>query len=673
MASTISFLGFGSGQDLSAIVDALVEAKKTSRVKPLEDKKSDWKEKLDSIATVDSELSSFYTAVLGMDRINELMVRSASSSNENVLTPSVDSDAIVGSHTVTVNQLAQAETEVHRGIQNDIKFHTGVADQTASINDSGADKTFIYSYNDVTSTITVNSGDSLQNLMNDINNDPGNPGVTAKIVTSGGQDHLVLLETAPDPALAITVNPNSDMTLDGSDSAANFTAGIFSETINASGTDRVFQLQYKDNAAIDITVTTGTTLEGLKDLINGSNADVRAWILDDGGDGSGSKHLALSGESPGADYTIIFNPAGGSTLDGAGDTEDFTDGAGIFEETTSAQNAQLQLDGYPSSGYIERETNSITNLLEGVSLDLVGTGTSIIDVSTNNSAIIEKVEAFTEAFNNIRSAIQEATGYNADTGETGSLIGNYAVQIVKSRLDSFVSGAAPGFNDPDDAYVNLQQLGFSTDTVVGSETEGLLILDTAVLSDALGTNPDAVANVFSAYFDGITNDSQMRFYSSLDSATAGIYEVEVDTNTEQGRFRLQNGEWGNWTSLSGGSGNYYLTGDSGPETGIALNITYAAGTGIHTTELRLRNGVITELSREMGNILGSSGPLNTLKDSYNDTIENLEGQIDDEELRLAQYEEILVARFARLDALISRMTQLSDGVGSIISSLGTQA
>jgi len=435
----------------------------------------------------------------------------------------------------------------------------------------------------------------------------------------------------------------------------------------------VFQLQYKDNAAIDITVTTGTTLEGLKDLINGSNADVRAWILDDGGDGSGSKHFALSGENTGADYTIMFNPTGGSTLNGTGDTEDFTDVAGIFEETTSSQNAQLQLDGYPSSGYIERETNSITNLVEGVSLDLVGTGTSIIDVSTNNNAIIEKVEAFTEAFNNIRSAIQETTGYNTDTGETGSLIGNYAIQIVKSRLDSFVSSAAPGFNDPDDTYINLQQLGFSTDTVVGSETEGLLMLDTSVLSDALATTPDAVANVFSSYFDGITNDSQMRFYSSLDSATAGIYEVEVDTNTEQGRFRLENGEWGNWTSLSGGSGNYYLTGASGPETGIALNITYAAGTGTHTTELRLRNGVMTELSREMGALLGSSGPLNTLQDSYNDTIENLEGQIDAEELRLAQYEEILVARFARLDALISRMTQLSDGVGSIISSLGTQA
>ncbi len=664
MVSTISFLGFGSGQQFGDIVDALVEARRAAHITPLENWKAEWEEKLDDIDTVDSALSSFYSMVRGMDRISELMVRTASSSDSSILTATATNDAIVGSHTILVNQLAQAETEVHRGIQNDMEYHSGVADQTASINDSGSDKTFVYSYNGTTRTITVSDGDTLQDLRDDINNDSGNPGVTAKIVTSGGQDHLVLVETTADPDMSITIDPDNDMTLDGSDNTVNFTNTTFTQTINASGSDKVFQLQYGDNAAVEITVATGTTLEGLRDLINNSSAGVRAWVLDDGGDGSGAKHLGLSGENTGADYTIELNPSGGTTLDGSSDTEDFTNGTGIFEETTSAQNAQLQLDGYPSSGWIERETNSISDLIDGITLNLVSTGTATVTVSTDKDAIMEKVEEFRESFNSVRSAIQEVSKYDADTGEAGSLLGNYAVQIVKSRLDNLVSSTAPGFRDPDDTYINLQQLGFYTDTQVGSETEGLLLLDTSKLSEALDNDPDAVAKVFSDYLDGITDDNNISYYSSLDTATAGIYQIEVNTSTEQGRFKLGDGSWGEWVDLTGSSGNYFLTGTSGPEAGIALHITYASGTGTHTAELRLKNGVITELSNELDDLLSTSGPLYTIKDNYNDIIDNIENRIDAEERRLKLYEDMLTARFARLDAYVSRMTQLSEGFSS---------
>ena len=661
MSAPITFTGLSTDQNFNEIIDALVSARRTSRIGPLEDWKQIWQTKLETISNIDSVLSAFYSTVRSMDRISEFLVRTASSSNTGILTASANSEALVGSHSIVVNQLAQAETEVHQGIQNSIQYHSGVDDQTLSINDSGTDKTFVYEYDGTVRSITVANGDTLQDLMNSINNDADNPGVTAKIVTYGGKDHLVLVESTPSGSASVVIDPNGDMTLDGTDSTVDFTTSTFVETINASGSDKIFEFQYGSNTPVQVTISTGATLEDLCNLINNANSGVTASILSDGGSGSAARHLVVSGKDTGADYSITLNPTGATTLDGNNDTEDFSDGT--FTETVSAQNAQIRVDGYPSSGWIERSTNHITDVITGVTLDLLdadSTETVTVTVGTDKEAIIQKVEEFKDAFNNVRSAIKEATFFNSDTGESGSLLGNYALQIIKTRLDSLLSSSAPGFRDPDDPYINLQQLGFHTDVEEGSQTEGLLLLDTSQLSAALDSNPDAVAKVFSVYFEGITNDDQITFQSSLDTATCGIYDLEIDTDNERGRFRLQGSDWGDWIDLEGSSGDYYLTGISGPERGIALHITYLSGTGTHSAELRLKNGIVTEMSRQLEKLLSSSGPLEVLTEHYNDIIENIDERIDEEEERLQAYEERLRMQYARLDAYIGRMTQLSN-------------
>ena len=673
----ITFTGLSSNIDLNTIIDALVAARRSSQITPLENWKADWETKLESISAIDSALSSFYTTVRGMDRVNELLARTASSSNETVLTASANSDAVPGSHTVEVHQLAQAEKEVHRGIQNGIQYHSGVADKTASINASGTDKTFIYSYGGSTRTITVHSGDTLENLRDDINPDPGNPGVTAKIVTAGGKDHLVLVEAAPDGSKEIILDPNGNMTLDGTDGTTDFTTTTFAQTVNASGADKVFQYQYGSGSNISVTVATGATLQQLRDLINndGTNPGVRASILDDGGTGSAAMHLVLSGKDLGKDYTITLKTAVGTTLNGTSDTEDFTNGVGVFTEAMIAQNAQLRVDDYPPhpppDSWIERATNHVTDVIEGVTMELASAGNITLTVSTDTSATLEKIGAFKDAFNNVRTAIKEATLYDAKTGKAGSLLGNYAVQIIQSKLDAIVTATAPGFSTSD-TYRNLQQLGFSTDVTEGSKTEGLLLLDTTILTAALNSNPDAVVDVFSAYFKGLSNDSQIAYQSSLPSITsAGIYDVEVDTATTQGRFKLSTeATWHDWIALTGSSGDYTLTGAAGyAEKGLALHITYASGTGTHSAVVQLKNGVVTQMGLELENLLSTSGPLNTLDGSYNDIVTNIEKRIAQETNRLNNYQALLRKRFVRLDAYMNQMTQLGNYLTQYVANL----
>ena len=436
MSGTISFLGLSGDQDMNAYVDALVSIRRNAHVQPLANRKVDWEGKLESVGTIDAALASFYNTVRTMDRVDEFMVRQAISSKEAMVTASADSSATLGSYTIDVNRLASAEVEVHQGVANDIQFHSGVADAAASINDSGGPATFAYSYAGTVRTLTVNEGQSLEDLRDAINGDPGNPGVTADITVHNGMHHLVLSETVPDAAYRIRIDPASDMTLDGSNGTVDLTAGVFHQTINASGGDKTFQFQYGSNDPVEIALSTGATLAQLRDQINRAQTGVRASILDDGGSGSGAVHLVLTGTDTGDDFALTMNAGGGgtSTLDGTGLTADFTHG--VFSETAAAQNARIRVNGFPAGPpWIERSENRISDVIEGVTLNLASTGTAAtVTVSPDVSGVVRQVEEFTDAFNAVRSAIREATQHTAGSGTSGTLLGNYAVQIIKTRL-----------------------------------------------------------------------------------------------------------------------------------------------------------------------------------------------------------------------------------------------
>ncbi|HEC68394.1 MAG TPA: hypothetical protein ENI35_06265 [Candidatus Desulfofervidus auxilii] len=430
--------------------------------------------------------------------------------------------------------------------------------------------------------------------------------------------------------------------------------------VNNSGGDLTFKYQYAGGSIITVTVPDQTTLSGLKDLINNdpNNPGVTASILYDGT----NYHLVLTGNDMGANNTIVVDPDSTATL------TNYQNGS--FTESQTASNAQIRVDGYPPDpDWIERTTNEINDVIEGVTLSLKNTGTASITISIDKNSITEKVNEWLDAFNEVRSVIKQYTYYDPDSGEAGVLNGNYATQIVKSRLDRIVVENQPGFLDGEETYINLSQLGFYTDTQEGSETQGLLLLDESVFNDALNDHPEALAEVFSANFEAVTNDNQITYYSHTTNTKPGIYEVEIDIDNAQGRFKPQGEDWHPWVALEGSPGDYYLTGESGyKEEGLAIHTTYSSGT--HTAQIRLKNGVATELSRELKDLTSaSSGPFNIIDEHYNEIIESFEQKIERQEEYLEQYENRLRESFSRLEAFLSRMDTLS----SYLTQLASQA
>jgi len=758
MSDAITFTGLGSGIDLASIVTQLVETEQYT-INRMETWKSDWENKITALQGLNTRMLALRTTAGAMDTPAEFQVKTASSSDENVLTTSADSAATPGSYSVKVGDSIQ-----HR-LGSDGKPDKDTTDYAVS------GDTIDITVDGTNETITINGGDyTLQGIADEI--DLESALVTAEVIDDGSKENefrLILTAKEGGASKTISIGTNTtdvnfamsaageriddveEGTWTGTSSASSggqylgTTNKTFQFEVTSSGEDQVvetdditlhwedgegnkgditFDSSYTADTLVDvfqgvkvslsagnvdegdtfsidvwhpdlqaaqdeglaktekevhsgfsdtdttavtsadadfsytyngrettITVSAGTTLTELKDLINNDsqNPGVTASILNDGTGLSTAFHLVLSGDQTGAAYKITSIS---HTLDNFDST---------FDETQAAQNAMLKVDGYPSgSEYIQKSTNHITDVIEGVTLSLVGTGTSTVTVNPDTEAMKQKITDFISAFNEVRAYIKEQTKYDDDTGEAGILLGNYAVEIVKSRLDAIVSTNATGFRDGKDTYVNLMQIGIRTDVEEGSETEGQLLIDETELDNALASDFEAVADLFAQYYVGRSPDtSKLTYKSYINGITrAGTYEIKFDSaDPSSSQMRLKGST--DWDPADWDATEKTLTGKSDyPESGLVVKVE---DTGADfTAEVDLKLGISGTLQEELQDLTSStSGPIYTLEDNYNDIIDNIDKKIERETARIALYEKRLTERFARLEGVLSQLNGLS--------------
>lgn len=435
-----------------------------------------------------------------------------------------------------------------------------------------------------------------------------------------------------------------------------------STVVNNSGSAQTFAFSYAGGAAVSISVANGATLSDLVSAINssGANPGVTASILDMGASAGLTRYrLVLQGQDGGAANTIAIDD-GLTTLDGTGGTVNFE--SGTFTQSQAAQDAQIRVDGYPPASWIERSSNTISDVIPGVSLNLLNTTASAIQltISDDTSSMEEKVQSMVSNYNDVVAYIIEQTKYDASTGESGILLGNYAVGIVKSALNAIGTGNAPGFDDPADTYINLGQLGITTDSDPTSPTFGQLLIDESTLTEAITTNPDAVSNLMSAYFKGVSDDAtgNITYYSSIQGITLpGIYEVSATVSGGAITSATINGHA---VTISGDT----ITGNSGyAEYGLAVKIDLSSD-GAFNGQVRLQEGFNGAFDDKLTTLLNSTGPVNVVIDNYNDIISNIDEKIAFETNRLESYRQHLIARFARLDATLAELNQQSEYLSS---------
>lgn len=153
----------------------------------------------------------------------------------------------------------------------------------------------------------------------------------------------------------------------------------------------------------------------------------------------------------------------------------------------SAQSAKFSIDGLP----VTRATNSISNVVSGLSFDLKAVGTSNLTVTRDEAGVEANVKKFVDAYNTLIGFINTETKVTPvnDTSApvTGALVGDSSVRsLVNTIRSELVSPQGEG------SIRALADMGITT------KKDGTLELNSDKVKKAISTDFEGVA----AYFTG---------------------------------------------------------------------------------------------------------------------------------------------------------------------------
>ncbi|MFP5223536.1 MAG: flagellar filament capping protein FliD [Acidobacteriota bacterium] len=426
------------------------------------------------------------------------------------------------------------------------------------------------------------------------------------------------------------------------------------QDINSLATDATFTYTYK-GVTVSNAIPSTASLNDLVNIINanGSNNGVRASTIFDGN----NYYLQLRGLDTGSNASLVVSPS--TTLPG------FLDGN--FLTTQSNQDAKLKIDGWPlSNAYISRATNTVSDVITGLTMTLKSSGAGTISVATDADAVVANVQTFIKQVNEVRQKIRDLTKYDSTTKEASILTGNYGLQILDSIMKNITAAPGIGFDRNLDTYVSLAPLGLSTDAVEGSPTQGLILLDETVLRNVLASNAYAVGKIFAASYQGDTTSANTSFASYINGITkAGTYNVSYTVAGGKITAATIGGHPATFSSNSS-----TITGAAGyDEAGLVLRVNNLTD-GTYSSAVNLRLGKSPELVSELADLTNSdTGPLNILQKNYITISDNIQKKIDYETKRISAMETHMRARFSKLDTVLGRYSQIQSQLGSQIAQL----
>ncbi|MCX7979018.1 MAG: flagellar filament capping protein FliD [Bdellovibrionaceae bacterium] len=218
-----------------------------------------------------------------------------------------------------------------------------------------------------------------------------------------------------------------------------------------------------------------STLDGVAAQINSANIGVRAFVIEDRRDREYPFRLLVTGLATGEDNLVKFPTV--YMIDG---DEDF-----YFDESRPSQNAKLKLDGF----LLETESNTIENLIPGVTLDLkqAAPGRLVkLNIKENLEVITGKIKAFVEAYNGALGFIQgQAKLQKTQNGQErlGPLGGDSMIRGIENTLRRIIQSPQHAVQGE---IKRLNQLG------IEFNRNGTLNFNQEKFNKVLSANPKAV-------------------------------------------------------------------------------------------------------------------------------------------------------------------------------------
>lgn len=408
--------------------------------------------------------------------------------------------------------------------------------------------------------------------------------------------------------------------------AQKISSGTQTSSTDDLGLTGSFTIASGSGTAKTITITESSSLTDIASAINsGSSASgVSASILKVS---DSDYRLILTATDTGQEIT--FGDETGSVLSSLGLTD--TDG-NIANELTAAQSAIIVIDGVE----ITRDSNTISDALDGITLDLYGAeeGTTLtVEVDTDLSAVKDGITALVDAYNDVREYLltQQNMGTEDSDDEDTSTAALFADSLLRQISTSISTALNYSYGE-----TSIATLGLSFDE------NNKLVLDEDVLDDALISSLDDVKSLLSFNMESSSTDlSILRRPSSL-SADDFTLDITVD---ESGSIT--------GVSVDGDSSKFTISGTriSGVDGTEYAGLVFVYTGDTASVDVKLTTGIAEMLYQTAYTASNSSdGSLQSKIDELTEYNTDLESRATDIRTKAEEYGENLRSYYARLEA-----------------------
>ena len=333
-----------------------------------------------------------------------------------------------GSHNVVVTQSSTGASV------------TGGTAMAASTTITAANNTLTTNIDGVATTITIANGTYTQQQLADAV-ETASGGKLTTTVTNSGMLQVTTVKEGSAHSLQITggsalgalglsagssvtgtngiLKADNGATVTLTDIAAGNSTTLTSDTGGTVSVVLSGGLRAGTLAAKNVSVGTGS-LDDVVSAINNAGMGVTATEVQVS---AGVYKLQLSSTTTGANSAINVGANAFSAI-------------GTMNTLVAAQDAQLTVGSGAAAYQVTSASNTVSNLLPGVTLSLLTTSASTVtvNVATDGNALADKVQKMVDAANAALSEMQTDTAYNADTKKAGLLMGDNTVTTLMRNI-----------------------------------------------------------------------------------------------------------------------------------------------------------------------------------------------------------------------------------------------
>jgi len=669
--ATVSSLGVGSGLDINTLLTKLMTAE-SQPLALLDQKEAGLQAKLSAYGSLKGALAAFQGSVSSLGSISKFQSMSAASADSTVYTAAGFPSAAPGNYSIEVTQLAQAHKVASSAFTNTTDtVGTGTLTFQFGTFSGGV---FTANSAKAAQTVTISSGqNTLAGIRDAVN--AAKVGVTATILNDGTGNKLVFTsnDTGAANSLKITVADTSDVS--NTDNAGlsrlaydpTGTAGNgknLTETLAAQNAllnvDGIIGISKASNTVTD--VIQGVTLTLLKKSATGVSTALTV-----------SRDVS-SVQSSVANFVKAYNDLNKAVTD-LTKYDAATKKGAVLQGDNSARSVITQVR-LQLNKTLTGLTGAYTSLSQiGVSFQT--DGTLALDSAKLSTALSTNFTDIAGLFANVGKPSDSLINYLSATDKTQA--GSYSVNITQIATHGVLAGVTTGSLAHTSGTFTAPFTIDATNNTLSLKVDGVQSGTITLASGTYATATALVAEIQSK----INGDSTLRNASktvtvSFDNATS---KLSITSDGYGAASTIEITSQGTATastlglSVGAGTAGVDVAGSINGVAATGLGQTLAGATGDTTEGLKLQvtggalgsrgtvnysRGYAYQLDKLAGQMLGSSGPIESRTSGLNKSIKDIGTQRDAMNLHLADVEKRYRAQFTALDTLVGQMRTTSD-------------